>query len=63
MKVAVVKSLTQRLEYITERNLLEKKKELAHIMDVLSENGYPRAFLEKCMKRRILMQVRKRKRN
>ena len=54
MKVAVVKSLTQRLEYITEGDSLEKKKELAHIMDVLSENGYPRAFLEKCMKRRIL---------
>ena len=23
-------------------------------MDVLSENGYPRALLEKCMKRRLL---------
>ena len=47
MKVAVVKYLTQRLQYITEGDSLEKKKELAHIMDDLSENGYPRAFLEK----------------
>ena len=40
------------MEYITEGDLLERKKELAHIMDVLLKNGYPRAFLETCMKRR-----------
>ena len=37
MKTAVEKDLTQRLEYITEGDSLERKKELMGILDIMLE--------------------------
>ena len=50
MKRSVVKSLAHRVNYVSPELRLEKEREVKHVMDVLIENGYPRACLERWMK-------------
>ena len=54
MKAAVVKALTQRLEYIIEEDSLEKNEDIQHTVDAMSDIGYPKAFSKECLKRRNL---------
>ena len=47
MKRSVVESLTNRENYISPELKREKERELQHVEEVLIDNGYPRACVEK----------------
>ena len=47
MKRSIVKSLMNRVNYISPELTEERECELQHVIDVMVENGYPEACVER----------------